>query len=270
MMTRSTRALFIALLYLCVVPFTAAAARAEAEVDAALVIAVDISYSMDPDEQALHREGFAEAFRSLLVHDAIRKGITGRIAVTYMEWSGAYDQRVLLPWTVLDNAEAIMAFADRIATVPLRRGQRTSVSGAIDAATKLFENNGLEAIRKVIDVSGDGANNQGRSVTQARDEAVAKGITINGLPIMLKQLGYADISDLDSYFRDCVIGGQGAFMVPAREKSQFQLAIKAKILLEVSGVMLTDEPLIKPVQGDATPRANCFAGETLWQDRMGN
>jgi hypothetical protein len=173
--------------------------QAQTEVDLALVIAVDISYSMDPDEQESQREGFAEAFRSPLVHDAIRKGFLGRIAVTYMEWAGAYDQRVVLPWTVLDNAETILAFADRIATIPLRRAQRTSVSGAIDAAARQFENNGMETARKVIDVSGDGANNQGRPVTYARDEAVAKGITINGLPIMLKQPGFQDDPNLDLF-----------------------------------------------------------------------
>ena len=246
-------------------------AQAQTEVDLALVIAVDISYSMDVEEQELQREGFAEAFRSPLVHNAIRNGMLGRIAVTYMEWAGAADQRVMLPWTVLDDPETILAFADRIASVPLRRAQRTSVSGAIDAAARQFEELGLEATRKVIDVSGDGANNQGRSVVQARDEAIARGITINGLPIMLKNPGYLDVPQLDIYFRDCVIGGQGAFMVPARETSQFQQAIKAKILLEVSQVLPTDEaPLIRPVQGEATPRANCLAGEVQWRDRMGN
>jgi Protein of unknown function (DUF1194) len=243
--------------------------QAQTGVDLALVIAVDISYSMDQDEQALQREGFAEAFRSPLVHDAIRNGVLGRIAVTYMEWAGSTDQRVILPWTVLDNAETILAFADRIETIPLRRGQRTSVSGAIDAAARLFETSALEATRKVIDVSGDGANNQGRPVVQAREEAIARGITINGLPIMLKQPGYLDDPHLDIYYRDCVIGGPGAFMVPAREKSQFQQAIKAKILLEVSQLLPTEEPLIRPAQEDA-PRANCLSGELMWRDRMGN
>jgi hypothetical protein len=195
--------------------------------------------------------------------------VLGRIAVTYMEWAGASDQQVVLPWTVLDNSETILAFADRIAAIPLRRAQRTSISGAIDTAARLFENNDLEATRKVIDVSGDGVNNQGRPVIQARDEAVARGITINGLPIMLKQPGYMDDPNLDIYYRDCVIGGQGAFMIPAREKSQFVQAIKTKILLEVSELPPTGTRLIQPAQGDA-PRANCFSGETLWRDRMGN
>ncbi|SCZ14561.1 DUF1194 domain-containing protein [Microvirga guangxiensis] len=244
-------------------------AQAQTEVDLALVLAVDISYSMDMDEQELQREGFAEAFRSPLVHDAIRNGMLGRIGVTYMEWAGLEDQKVIIPWTVLDNSESLMAFADRITSTPLRRAQRTSVSGAIDAAAKLFENSGLEANRKVIDVSGDGANNQGRPVTHARDEAVARGITINGLPIMLKKPGSLDDPDLDIYFRDCVIGGQGAFMVPAREKEQFQQAIKTKIILEVSGLLSPPAPLVTRAQSrDA--RADCMAGETRWRDRTGN
>jgi hypothetical protein len=243
------------------------------EVDLALVIAVDISYSMDPEEQALQREGFAEAFRSPLVHDAIRRGMLGRIAVAYVEWAGAYDQKVLVPWTILDNPEGIMAFANRIAAIPLRRAQRTSISGAIDFSVKLLEESGVEAARQVIDVSGDGPNNQGRIVTPARDGAIAKGITINGLPIMLRKPGYLDISDLDLYYRDCVIGGQGSFMVPAREREQFQQAIKTKIMLEVAGLMPEQSGdaagnLVERIQG--APPANCLVGETQWRDRMGN
>jgi hypothetical protein len=244
--------------------------RAQSEVDLALVIAVDISYSMDTDEQELQREGFAEAFRSPLVHDAIRNGMLGRIGVTYMEWAGSADQKVIIPWMILDSTESLTAFADRIVSTPLRRALRTSVSGAIDAAANLFEVGGLEATRKVIDVSGDGVNNQGRPAPQARDEAVARGITINGLPIMLKKPGSLDDPDLDIYFRDCVIGGQGAFMVPARDKSQFQEAIKAKILLEVSGVWRPRGSSIRPAQEHATRRADCFAGEIKWRERVGN
>jgi hypothetical protein len=242
-------------------------AEAQSEVDVALVVAVDISYSMDPDEQALQREGFAEAFRSPLVHDAVRGGMLGRIAVTYMEWAGAYDQRVIIPWTLLDNPESLMAFADQIAKVPLRRAQRTSIAGAIDFGVKLLDESGFEATRRVIDVSGDGPNNQGRFVTVARDEAVAKGITINGLPIMLRKPGYLDVGNLDLYFKDCVIGGSGAFLVPVREREQFPQTIKTKILLEIAG-LTPPEPLIRQIQ--ATPRQDCAIGENQWRDRMGN
>lgn len=237
------------------------------EVDLALVLAVDISYSMDREEQELQREGFAEAFRSPEVQQAIRGGPIGRIAVTYVEWAGAEDQRVVIPWTLLDGGEAIIAFADRISAIPLRRAQRTSVSGAIDFGLGLLRDSGFMAQRQVLDISGDGPNNQGRMVTLARDEAVRAGITINGLPILLKRPGYLDIGDLDQYFRDCVIGGPGAFVVPVRERDQFRNAIKTKILLEVSDSG-TSSPLVQKAQGRQT--ANCMVGEMQWRDRMGN
>ena len=255
-------------LFFAALALTAVPARAATDVDLALVVAVDISYSMDPEEQALQRDGFAQAFRNPAVHDAIRRGMLGRIAVVYAEWAGAFDQRVVVPWAVLDNPESVMAFADRIAGVPLRRAQRTSIAGAIDFGAKLLEESGFEATRRVIDVSGDGPNNQGRLVTLARNEAVAKGITVNGLPVMLKKPGYLDIQDLDAYYRDCVIGGAGAFMVPAREKDQFQAAIRTKILLEVAGFVPEPAPLLQRAQGEE--KANCLVGETQWRDRMGN
>ena len=260
---RTILALFVTLLTLCGSP----AVRADTEVDLALVIAVDVSYSMDLDELALQRQGFAEAFRSREVQDAIRRGMLGKIAVVYFEWAGSWDQRVVVPWSVLDGPESADAFADRVAAQPVRRAQRTSISGAIDFGAKLFGESGVEATRQVMDISGDGPNNQGRPVTVAREEALAKGVTINGLPIMLKQAGYLDIPDLDRYYKDCVIGGQGAFIVPARERDQFRQAIKTKILLEIAGRM-PPEPLIRPAQGEA--RANCLIGESQWRDRMGN
>ena len=244
-----------------------AQAQAETEVDLALVVAVDISFSMDTEEQALQREGFAQAFRSQAVHDAIRGGMLGKIAVTYMEWAGSPDQKVIVPWTILDNSESLMAFADKIASTPLRRAQRTSISGAIDFGVKLLDESGVSATRQVIDISGDGPNNQGRYVLEARDAALAKGITINGLPIMLRKPGYLDIPELDVYYRDCVIGGQGSFMVPVRERDQFIDAIKTKILLEVAN-LTPDQPLITRIQ--APPRTNCLAGEMQWRDRWNN
>lgn len=242
-------------------------ARAETEVDLALVLAVDISYSMDMDELALQRQGFAEAFRSSLVQDAIKRGMLGKISVVYLEWAGSLDQRVMVPWSIIDGPETANAFADRVAAVPVRRAQRTSISGAIDFSVRILGESGVEATRRVIDVSGDGPNNQGRLVTPARDEAVAQGITINGLPLQLKRPGYLDIPDLDLYFKDCVIGGSGAFMIPVRDKAQFQHAVKTKVLLEVAGLTPPD-PLIHPAQ-DAG-RANCFIGESMWRERMGN
>ena len=254
---------------------TTAPARAEIEVDLALVIAVDVSFSMDPDEQSLQREGFIEAFRSPIVHDAIRRGAVGRIAVSYMEWAGAGDQRLVLPWTVIESREGANDFADQLSRKPTRRASRTSISGAIDYAVKMQEESGVSAIRRVIDVSGDGPNNQGRSVLAARADAIARNMTINGLPIMLKDAGYFDIQDLDLYYRDCVIGGQGAFMVPAKDKAQFRDAVKTKIIMEIASAPVAGRAAALDggslvILAQETRRANCFAGEQQWRDRMGN
>lgn len=236
-----------------------AAAPAETRVDLALVLAVDASFSMEPDEQDLQRHGFAEAFQSPEVHRAIRQGVLGRIGVVYVEWSGAFDQETIVPWTIIEQPDDGLAFAVRLLQSPIHRMGYTSISGVIDFGVRQLRQSGLQADRQVIDVSGDGANNTGRTVTLARDEALAHGITINGLPIMLKRPdGIWDIKDLDLYFRDCVIGGPGAFLVPVREKMQFIEAIKAKIIREI-----TDQwrlrSLIQPAQAAAP--TNCLAGE---------
>jgi hypothetical protein len=232
--------------------------HAATEVDLALVLAVDISGSMDPDEQKLQREGFVEAFRSPVVHKAIQAGMLGRIAVVYAEWAGSSVQHVVVPWTVLEAPEDALEFAERLAQIPIRRGPRTSVSGAIDFSVRLLTESDLDPVRQVIDISGDGVNNQGRSATQARDQAVAEGITINGLPLLLKRpSGAWDTADLDLYFRDCVIGGPGAFMIPVRERHQFAEAIRTKIIREISD--RGSEPILLPAQ--VQPSRDCLADE---------
>ena len=233
-------------------------ARAETEVDVALVLAVDVSRSMDPEEQELQRQGFMEAFRSPQVHDAIRNGMVGRIIVTYMEWSGVEYQNVIVPWTIIDGREGALKFADGLSSTPIGRLRRTSISGAIDYGVKLLEQTGVEPIRRVIDISGDGPNSSGRGVIAARDEAVAKGITINGLPLMLKRpSGFGDMEHLDLYYRNCVIGGEGAFIVPVRERQQFADAIRTKIIREIAA--LPARPLIQTVQ--AEPSISCGEGD---------
>lgn len=251
-------------------------AHAETEVDLALVLAVDISYSMDPEEQRLQREGFIQAFRSPEVHAAIRRGVIGKIGVAYVEWAGAHDQRVVLPWTVIDGPGAAEAFAGSLSQKPTRRASRTSIAGVIEFSAKLLAESEFAASRQVIDISGDGPNNQGRPVTAARDDAVERGITINGLPIMLKENGAFDIADLAAYFRSCVIGGAGAFLVPVRSREQFVDAVKTKIIMEVaeraSPGLAPPElggGLVIPVQ-DVAPPANCLIGEMQWRERMGN
>ena len=231
-----------------------------------LVLAVDISNSMDPEEQALQREGFIAAFRSPLVHDAIRKGAHGRVAVTYMEWAGTVVQQVVIPWTVIENSDEAAGFANRLAASPIRRAPRTSISAAIDFAVLLLDGSGVEAMRRVIDISGDGANNQGRPVTNARNDALERGIIINGLPIMLKRSGHWDIESLDLYYRDCVIGGPGAFMIPVRQREQFVEAVKTKLVREISEPR--SERLIQPAQSEQ--RVNCFAGEAATDRWMRN
>ncbi len=233
---------------------SAPGASAETEVDVALVLAVDVSRSMDPEEQELQRQGFMEAFRSPQVHDAIRNGMVGKIIVTYVEWSGVEYQQVIVPWTIIDGPESAMKFADGLGHTPIGRLRRTSISGAIDFGVKLLEQTGVEPIRRVIDISGDGPNSSGRGVTAARDEALAKGITINGLPIMLKRpSGFGDMEHLDLYYKNCVIGGEGAFLVPVRERQQFADAIRTKIIREIAALPAT--PLIQTVQ--AEPPINC-------------
>jgi hypothetical protein len=140
-------------------------AKAQSEVDLALVLAVDISNSMDPEEQELQRQGFVEAFRSPLVHNAIGSGMQGRIAVAYLEWAGHTIQYVTVPWAEIGGPEDALSFADRLAQASIRRGPRTSISGAIAASMKLLSESKVEAVRRVIDISGDGVNNLGRSIT---------------------------------------------------------------------------------------------------------
>jgi hypothetical protein len=149
-------------------------------------------------------------------------------------------------------------FAEQLARAPIQRGPRTSISGAIDFGVRLLEESGVEALRRVIDVSGDGANNQGRPVTLAREAALARDITINGLPIMLKRANsFWDVAKLDVYYRDCVIGGPGAFMIPVRERQHFAAAIKTKIIREIAA--LEPGPRVVPVQAEGS--ADCLAGE---------
>lgn len=238
-------------------------------VDVELVMAVDISYSMDPEEQALQREGYIEALKSREFLQALRQGMNAKIAATYFEWAGVENQKIIVPWRVIDGPETADAFAADIARAPYRRASRTSISGALQFAMPLFDGSGYRGIRKVIDVSGDGVNNNGPPVTLVRDDVLAKGITINGLPIMLKRpvQSSMDIENLDVYYEDCVIGGPGAFMIAIKEREKFKEATRTKLLLEIAG--RTPEQRFVPVSADK-PRISCTIGERIWQQRWGN
>jgi hypothetical protein len=238
-------------------------------VDVELVLAVDVSYSMDPEEQALQREGYIQALTSKEFLSALREGANGKIAVTYFEWAGANDQKIVVPWRVIDGPESADAFAADIAKAPYRRASRTSISGAIQFGKALFDNSGYRGLSRVIDVSGDGAINAGMLVVQARDDALAAGITINGLPVMLKRAnyGYVDAEELDVYYEDCVIGGAGAFVIPIRDRSEFVKATRTKLILEVAG----REPEVRVVPASADkPRVSCTIGEKVWRERWGD
>jgi Protein of unknown function (DUF1194) len=238
-------------------------------VDVELVLAVDVSYSMDPDEQTLQREGYIAALTSREFMQALKQGINARVAVTYFEWAGAQDQKIIVPWRLIEGPESADAVAAEIARAPYRRASRTSISGALAFAMPLFEGSGYRGLRRVIDVSGDGVNNNGMPVTLVRDEVLAKGVTINGLPIMLKRpnLGGMDIEELDIYYEDCVIGGPGAFVISIKEREKFKEAIRTKLLLEIAGRV--PEPRIVPASADK-PRISCTIGERIWQQRWGN
>ena len=233
-------------------------------VDVELVIAVDVSFSMDPEEQALQREGYVQALTPREFMRALREGANGKIAITYFEWAGEFDQKIVMPWRLIEGPES----ADSVAAAPYRRASRTSISRRLAFAEPLFDHSGYRGLRRVIDVSGDGANNSGPLVVPTRDDVLAAGITINGLPIMLKRplRGTMDIENLDVYYEDCVIGGPGAFVVPIHERKQFIEATRTKLVLEISG--REPSPRIVPASADK-PRISCTIGEKMWQDRWG-
>ncbi len=249
-------------------PLTRAADKAGAQVDVELILAVDVSYSMDMDELAVQREGYAQALVSKEFLQALKALPNGRVAVTYFEWAASNDQKIIIPWRLIDGPETADAVAAEILKTPIRRASRTSISGAIYFAMPLFESNPYPGLRRVIDISGDGANNNGAPVTPARDEALSKGIVINGLPIMVKDPSYStmDIENLDWYYEDCVTGGPGSFVVAIKDRDRFKEAIRNKLLLEVAG-RTPQRPLV-PV-AEKEPRVPCLIGEKMWQDRWG-
>jgi hypothetical protein len=242
----------------------ASGARAQVSVDLELVLAVDVSLSMDLDEQRLQRDGYVAALRDGEVHKAITSGPHGRIVVTYMEWAGPSVQNVVIPWTLVDGPAAAEAVADTLEAKPISRARMTSISQGLMFAGQLFDSSGVKGIRRVIDVSGDGPNNAGPLVTVVRDQLVAQGIAINGLPILLKKpASFFDIADLDVYYTECVIGGTGAFMIPVRERVEFKTATRRKLLLEIAGAQppaLIRAQFREPISG-----GDCTFGEQQWR-----
>jgi hypothetical protein len=261
----------LAALLCALVSAPARASGGPVAVDVELMLAVDVSRSMDDDEQRLQRQGYVEALRSPQFHEVLKSGAHGAVALAYMEWAGSEHQTLVLPFTLIDGAQAALDFATRLAAAPIGRESRTSISRAIIEAAESFPGNGFHGARRVIDVSGDGPNNAGPLVVAARDAALAKGFVINGLPIMLKRpttSRWGEIDQLDVYYEDCVIGGPGAFSIPIRDGADFATATRRKLLMEISAPR-DDARGIIPASAEA-PRIDCRIGEAMWRRMWDN
>ena len=217
------------------------------QVDLKLVIATDVSRSINDEEATIQREGMAEAFNSPEVVKAIQSGALGRIAVAMLDWSSPEFNRVVLDWTIIDGKNSAAAFAEQVRSAPRTPGRRSSISGAIEMGALMLEasEKNIIATRRVIDVSGDGPNNDGRPLSETHKEVIAQKIVINGLPIMDENAnGY--YPNLDKYFAGCVVGGTGAFVVVVRSFKDFGAAMRRKLILEIS----SDENQIKQVENE--------------------
>lgn len=238
----------------------------DVRVDVELVLAVDVSRSMSPRELEIQRRGYAEALVSKEVTDAIARGRYAQIALTYIEWAGAFSQREIVGWTLIRTPEDAVAFAAKLTAKFNTALRRTSISGVIDHARTMFNANEFNGLSHVLDISGDGPNNMGRKVVEARDQAVGRGITINGLPLMTREgLGAQwHLDDLDEYYRQCVIGGPSAFVIPVLEWEHFPAAVRRKLVLEIAGQV----PKLWRAQVVAQEGYDCLIGEKIWQELM--
>lgn len=211
-------------------------ARAQTMVDLRLVLAVDVSRSIDEVEAELQRRGYIEAMTDRRVVDAILAGENRRIALCYAEWAGTHYQAVVIDWTVIDSAAAARRFADKLAEAPRTSQSWTAVGAALAFAGQRFDNSGFDSKRRVIDVSGDGRTNDGPPAELVRDRLVAQGIVINGLPVMMNRSNFGRPPDvgLDKYYEENVIGGPGSFMIVAANFDDFGRAVRSKLIREIS------------------------------------
>ena len=208
---------------------------AQQQVDLKLVLATDVSGSIDSDEFRIEREGTAEAFTDPDVIKAIESGSLGRIAVAMFDFSSPEYDKIVIDWKIIHDRASAVAFAEMVRDTPRTPGRRTSVSSALELGSLLIESseNDIMATRKVIDVSGDGPNNDGNPMTEAHDKTIAQGITVNGLPVMDDQAnGY--FPDLDKYYAACVAGGKGSFVVVVHNYKDYSAAMRHKLILEIS------------------------------------
>lgn len=246
-MLRALRSLFVLLTLAAASP----AARADEPVDLLLVLASDVSRSVDQAKFQLQREGYAAAISDKRVLEAVTAGRNRQIAVAFVEWSGVSSQKVVIDWTLIDGPEAARKFGDQLIELPRSFAERTSISGGIDYAMGVMKSAPYQSPRRTIDVSGDGTNNSGRDVGLARDEAVAAGVTINGLVILSDRPSPYNPEHtnppggLAHYYQTNVVGGPGAFVVVAENFNSFGQAIVKKLIAEIA---------------DAGPAANLTPG----------
>lgn len=231
------------------------------EVDLELLLGIDVSGSIDDDEAELQRAGYIAAFRHPVVLKAIRSGILGRIAVAYIEWAGFGHKKVIAGWSVIHDRRSAEAFAARLTLEPPETASRTAIAETIDFAVPYFDRNSFQGLRRVFDISGDGPNNWGGPVTEARDRAVKAGIIINGLPIMNDKPSYSGrppMDNLDLYYKNCVIGGPGAFIVVANSFKDFASAVRRKLILEIAGLTPAHIPRrARPILAAARIEPSC-------------
>jgi hypothetical protein len=270
------------------VSFTEPVRATPLAVDLELVLAVDVSRSVDQEEAVLQRTGYVSAFKHPSVIGAVTSGQLGRIAVVYFEWGEYGNTNLVIDWTLIKDKASAEDFADRLRKSPRLVARRTSISGAMDIGAALFDANNFSGKRRVVDISGDGANNSGDLVDVARDRAIAMGITINGLPILNERAGPSgrpQIEGLDLYYRDCVIGGPGAFHIVARDFKDFARAVLRKLILEIAGLsppataprdrvrtgrwpgQYGNPSLIRTTGKRTAPP--CYIGEQRWHQRRG-
>ena len=222
----------------------AASARAE-DVDLALVLVTDVSRSIDDTEFTLEKQGYVTAFTSKAVSDAIRGGVIGAIAVAYVEFAGSDEVRTVVDWTVIKDRATAMNFANTLSAAPRSFHGRTAISSGIDLAMQMLAESGVTATRRVIDVCGDGTNNAGRDVAAARDDAVAAGVTVNGLAIINEHpvsWTYAHVQPpggLPNYYRENVAGGPGSFVLEVRDFQTFGEAMTRKLVTEIAARQTT-------------------------------
>ncbi len=223
------------------------------DVDLALILAIDVSGSVNAERWELQRRGYGAAFNSPEVLQSITSGTHKAIAVTMVEWSGQNHQRQVVEWTVIDDQLSAATFASVMAEAPRVYSDWTSISAALDFVAPLFKKSGVDAGRNIIDVSGDGVNNQGRPIDDARADALAKGIVINGLPIL------SDYDALDGYYQEHVVGGAGAFMEVVKDYSTFSRAVLSKLVREIAG----NEERARTILARRSPAGSIHAAEVV-------